>query len=489
MSTSWIDLPASWRLEDVQEVLNVIISVLSVLGMFVFSRLCWVGAAARLARNQSVKISSITSVNTIGEAFDVLLLLKSRILSSRHLQILAQCIVIALFSATGILSGPIARYSTRPSHRISQVQVQSSLASVEHDSIGYANVEWNRIQSSLDVAGFPYDQLLDVLPDTSTPWIYDKSEWNSTWSMNCQSTPFTPITLYDTGNCTLPKSQHAEIPGLAAVMPGDYDYYYQWWDGYYVNSTTYKDVLMFIIGETFSDFDNNTNITYAMSVSLASVHLHGLVKGNDSSDCDFGAGPIGKASYTRIECDLVRLHHIPDQNYVAYPNCGDIFAIPEAYESNFQARFKHESVSDSPITIITPQDLIRFYQVYHISKDTQSRKPVTRKLSVRLPDVQLSTAFLTVALLIALFIAAGLARCGFFLLRYQKSAVPMPVGKLDWMLQSIKDEGASSIPASDTFKRSVVLVGNQNRHGLSEQQRKRVEFEAAEYGAPGQAST
>ena len=210
MSTSWISLPASWRLEDVQEVLNVIISVLSVLGMFVFSRLCWVGAAARLARNQSVKISSITSLNTIGEAFDVLLLLKSRILSSRHLQILAQCIVIAFFSATGILSGPIARYSTRPSHRISQVQVQSSLASVEHNSIGYAVVEWNHIQSSLDVAGFPYDQLLDVLPDTSTPWIYDKSEWNSTWSMNCQSTPFTPITLYDTGNCTLPKSQHQQ---------------------------------------------------------------------------------------------------------------------------------------------------------------------------------------------------------------------------------------------------------------------------------------
>src|SRR2546423_1895517 len=170
MNTSWISLPASWKLEDIQAALNVIISVLSALGIFVFARMCWVGAAARVARNQNVKISSFTSLNTIGEAFDVLLLLKSRILSSRSLKILAQCIVVALFSATDILSGPIARYSTRRSHLISQVQVQSWLASTQHNSIGYANVEWNHIHSSLDAAGFPYDQLLDVLPDTSTPW-------------------------------------------------------------------------------------------------------------------------------------------------------------------------------------------------------------------------------------------------------------------------------------------------------------------------------
>lgn len=493
MQVSWIYLPASWKLEDVQAALNVIISVLSGLGIFVFARLCWVRAAANIAEDQSIKLPSLTTLNTIGESFDVLWLLRSKILSSTYFRILAQCIVVACLSATATLSGPIARYSTKRSHLVSQREVNGNLATWLHNSIGYSNVLWNQIQSSLDTAGFPHEQLLDFLPDTSTPWIYHKEEWNSTWHMTCQTTPITEIRLFDTGNCTLPKSLHTEIPGLEAVMPRPYDdgYYYQWWDGYYVNYTIWKDVLMFIVTEKFLDYDNDTGITYSMSVSISSVHLHNLKKQqDDTSSCDFGAGPIEKATYTRMDCDLIRPSHIPDDEYAAYPDCSDIGSIPDAYESNFEARFKQESVSNDPITVITPQDLIRFYQVYHFSKDTQSRKPVKRLLSVSLPNVQLSTAFLAIALLIALLIALGFARYGFFMLRHRKSASLIPEGKLDWMLQSIsKDDELNSTraPKNSSFRHSITLLEAENFYNLSRRERKRAEFEAALYGSGHQA--
>lgn len=85
IQVSWIYLPASWKLEDVQAALNVIISVLSGLGIFVFARLCWVRAAADIAQDQSIKLSSLTTLNTIGESFDVLQLLRCKILSSTYL--------------------------------------------------------------------------------------------------------------------------------------------------------------------------------------------------------------------------------------------------------------------------------------------------------------------------------------------------------------------------------------------------------------------
>lgn len=69
--------------------------------------------------------------------------------------------------------------------------------------------------------------------------------------------------------------------------------------------------------------------------------------------------------------DLFRPRQIPDNEYAAYPGGSDVRSIPAAYESIFEALFIQESVSNNPITVITPQDLIRFYQVYHISKDTQ----------------------------------------------------------------------------------------------------------------------
>lgn len=483
MQVSWISLPANWTLEDVQAALNVIIGVLSALSIYVFARVCWVGAALRVARHQPVELSSLTSLNTFGEACDVIVLLKTKILSRRYLKILTQCIVIFTLSAAAIFSGPIAKYSTKRSHVIAQIEVTGWLAVRYFGSMGYANVQWNQIQTSLDRADFPTDQLLDFLPDTSVNWIYRAEEWsNSTWSMACNSTPSTPITLIDTGNCNATRLSHGEIPGMSEVMPKVYDSYDERWNGFRVNSTLLQDVLMFAYGEAFLNYDNATDTTYAMSNSIASLSLHDVPNQADpNSSCYFAAGNIGAASYARVDCDLTRRQHVQISEDTAFPDCGDVVGLTEAYIHYHQARFNQESISRVPITTITPEDMKRFYQVYMIAKDTEFRNPVTRKLSVVLPNVSLSTVFLVLALLLALLIAAGISRYGLFVLKHRKASLLAPEGKLDWILQSVKGDGLNPSTTSSNLRGSVTLTSNKDVSCLSPQERKRTEFEGAIY--------
>src|SRR5436309_5336829 len=67
MAKSWIALRAGWKLEDVQAALNVVISMLSTMGIFVFARFCWHETAARVDRSQNVRLSSLLSLSTPGE--------------------------------------------------------------------------------------------------------------------------------------------------------------------------------------------------------------------------------------------------------------------------------------------------------------------------------------------------------------------------------------------------------------------------------------
>ena len=140
MQTSWVSFPPSWKLQDVQAVLNVIINALSVLGIYIFARMCWLGGARQVVKHRNVELYALTSLNTIGEAPDVLCLLKSRILSSRYLKLLAQCFVVPSLSTTALLSGPIARFSTRRSHMVTQVEVNGTLATNKHNAILYTNM-------------------------------------------------------------------------------------------------------------------------------------------------------------------------------------------------------------------------------------------------------------------------------------------------------------------------------------------------------------
>lgn len=487
MVKPWIALRAGWKLEDVQAALNVVISVLSTLGIFVFARFCWHGTAARVGRSQNVRLSSLLSLSTPGEVFDIFMLLKFKILSSPYLMLFAQSVVVITLSTTAVLSGPIARYSTRHGYTVALIEVPGSLATNQFNSIAYANVEWDHIQTSLNRAGFPTNQLLDFLPNTSIDWVYRPEEWNSTWSLACEPTPSTPFTASDTGNCT---DLSAEMPALQDILPAAFrDNWYYADGGLYVNTTVWKDMMMFIVAPIYTDVDNDTNITYAMNISIASVHLSGVQKElNGSSKCEFAPGDVKQASYTRVDCGLTRPRHIPDEKHLAYPDSGDVWNIPLAYVEYYQARFIQESTSNSEITVITPDELVRFYQAYVIAKDVMYRQPVTRTLSAEIPTVELSTAFLIVCLLGALVLAAGLTKYIFFMVRHQTIMTVTPESKLDWMLQSIKEAPASSpVVGYGNFQRYEKSISSITDEDLSDLPKggglMKAEFEAATFGS------
>jgi hypothetical protein len=124
---SWATLPRAWDLEQVQAVLNVIITTISGITVYIFTRCCWVTSARLAAKGKAVPVTSLLSLNTPGEVVDVLTTLGSHIL--RHGKLLVQCVVVIALSLLTVLSGPIAKYSTRLTHVIIKTGVNGLLAS------------------------------------------------------------------------------------------------------------------------------------------------------------------------------------------------------------------------------------------------------------------------------------------------------------------------------------------------------------------------
>ena len=305
MAVYWLSLPKHWKLEDVQATLNVVITLLSALSIFVFVRCCWVRAVGRLVQDHKVLMPSLLVLNTLGEALDILHSMKNRIISSRFAALFAQCVVVTCFSITAILSGPIARFSTRQHLIISKQDVPGLLATRNFNGMSYANVEWNLTYTRLDDAGFPKDQLLDFLADNSHDWVFEPAEWNNSWSLECNQIPETPVKLYDSGNCS---SLRSEIPNLNRIFNvSKWDSYTRSWDGFYSSQDTNKDILLFIHGVKEGDYDETTDTNRSMSILLASIQMHDVPRNqNSTDDCSFRQGDIGKSSYTKIECELRR---------------------------------------------------------------------------------------------------------------------------------------------------------------------------------------
>ncbi|KIW35240.1 uncharacterized protein PV07_01946 [Cladophialophora immunda] len=486
MST-WTTLPRSWKLEDVQAALNVIVTALSGITIFVFTRCYWSLSARVAAKGRAVPVSSLLSLNTPGEAIDVLLLLKSHVF--QHWNIVAQSLIVIALSITTILSGPIAKYSTRLTHVVVQTEVNGLLAGRTDNSIPDSQVAWNLTLTSLERADFPIDELLDYLPDTSDLWVYRPDEWNNSWSMTCKPTESKPVSLHLTSTCDTFVGKFGgaiEDEILPACLPSDYCYYDN--ADFYTNATLIKDLLICMYAANYSDWDEASGSfgTYrTLDMSLATLHLHNAPK-NDSDDnapCRFGEGPVGSASYTRVDC-TVRLTNdrIEDGTWIAFPDIGDVFNIPFAMIGNYFTRFKQESMADDEITVISPRDLQRFYQTYMVTKDTQLKRPVNRKLSVRVVAVQLSNGFIAAFGVLALFICLGGAAYALLLFRNRGAMDSLPQSKLDWLLAFIMSrspnpsgvDGRGPIPPTVT-EAGAMVPWQMRAH------KKRAHFEAAVY--------
>jgi hypothetical protein len=127
-------------------------------------------------------------------------------------------------------------------------------------------------------------------------------------------------------------------------------------------------------------------------------------------------------------------------------------------------------MSDGSVDVVPPRDLVRFYQTYMIMKDTQEIKPVARKLSVKVPAVQLATAFVAALALLMLVILIGCCRYVLFRLRHRGALHLIPQSKLDWLLQATRadDDG----------------LYQDTESGVTPWTSKRAEFENARWPAP-----
>ena len=160
--------------------------------------------------------------------------------------------------------------------------------------------------------------------------------------------------------------------------------------------------------------------------------------------------------------------------------------MPAAYTAFYQARFTQQATSGTNISVISPDELIRFYQAYNIAKDVQYREPVTRHLSVRVRVVQLSVIFLAIALLVSVLILLGLIRYGLFAIFHWPIMVSTPQSKLDWMIHSIQTEDQPPSDGARSRGQSVMVSPVTGSSGLLDMNAldinaKKREFETAIY--------
>ena len=206
MTGAWIFLPQKWSLENVQAVINVVVSILSAVLIIVFAQIRWQWGATRITRQKQAKISSLLDISSPGEALDFIWLFRARALRKRYLPALLQCLAVIVLTLAATLSGPIARYSTKTREQIDRVKVNGSLALTGKPETQFDTATIKKTYDRLRDADFPTNQLLDFLPDPSIPWVYKLEEWNSTWAADCIFIPETKITLNATGNYSVYKT-------------------------------------------------------------------------------------------------------------------------------------------------------------------------------------------------------------------------------------------------------------------------------------------
>lgn len=440
----WISLKPGWKLQDVQAALNVVIAFLCAGGIFVLVRYCWLLAARRVTQQKDVPASSLLSLNTIGETIDVIWLLRRDLLSRRYHGLLLQCIAVMILTVAALMSGFTARFSTRNGTVVTNRMINGSIAQRLTGSIPFAEVETNATLYSLKNANFPQNQLLEYLPDLSNYWEYRPEQWNSSWHLDCAYVDPTVVpNVRATGNCT----------GLLYEVPQVRDNWKDWgvndswgydFTGWRNNYTTYRDILIFSHGIEYGDSDPDLDGTWTSArVRTVALHLEGVPYNTslEGTGCNFAEGPITRASYTSMTCKMTRDvagKTKGEAYYGAYPDAFDVIIQATAYLQHYANNFRRESSREQQITVITGQEMARFYQAYMITKDTSTAPYGMRNISVHVEVAQISLATLVVCSVAAAIILFGLCHYWLFMFRHWSHMNKTPQSKLDWMLRTLR---------------------------------------------------
>lgn len=154
MSWLWQSLRREWSREDVLARTAVVIQVISMTSSFVFIRAIWLGQARRFLQSQSAPLRSLLTIGTIGEAGDIIALLRNGLLQGAHLLILCQCILVIRFVVMAALAAPFAKLATKSSSITQPQNITGYLGETLYADAGYYYPvqEFGKIRASLDAA-------------------------------------------------------------------------------------------------------------------------------------------------------------------------------------------------------------------------------------------------------------------------------------------------------------------------------------------------
>ena len=504
MPNSWIVLSATWKLEDVQAGLNVVITLLSASAIIVSARLSWRNGVQRLYQRSSIPVSEIISVSTLGEVHDMMKMLKRHLLSGRYHRVLLQCGVVIFFTVTAILAGPISRYSTRRGQVPRKDSVGGLMASTADSCQWYATAAIDTTIKKLDRASFPTDQLLDFLPDEEQDWVFVPSEWNSTYSTDCVYTELTPINLTTTGNFTYDNGGQTEImnelPQLWDIFGPEYKA--NWlsidWnlDGITNDTARLWTESILFVSATIQP-DGPSNLTTSMRIAMVALHLRNAPEANftDDKSGNFAAGVVPESSYTKVECGIqpskaahLSVHQtyeelywraFPDVFSEANPSCLSVQMT--AYYLNSALKPSSKSANGWDVKLPTGEEMLRFYQAYLIVKDTYYRSPNTRVISVRHLTVDISAVFVTIMSLAAFVIGSGAVLYARFSLRNPLRRGTVPQTKLDWVLQAVQEADLSDPDVCATSQNATAPTNSKEADRARTTSAAR--FKAATYSA------
>ncbi|CEI70861.1 unnamed protein product [Fusarium venenatum] len=382
----WVTLPLVWDLGNARAVTTLLISLLCVFGIWVLSYFRWKHHAAKVNRQALVGLFDLLVVSSAGDAMDTTTAVFKTGHWLTHVRLLLYCVLVVLLSILGIAAGPVARYIVDYGFVIRDTEVPGAMATIDHTNVRSALVKWNSTINRLDAAGFPYTEMLDFLPDNGVDWQYKSSEWNSSWKMSCEYTPLTEFPVK--AEWTIPAMILDEIPDVRLAYPSDIqETLFRYREvaglaGFYAKRTLYQDLLLFVLLSTGSNTVRVQANNETMRMTFLAFHLHNIPRANvrGNNERSFGIGPAEYSAYTRADCDI-RLGRVLDPNHIAYLWTEDTDSIVRAFSDFHQANLVEQSINNKSIYHPTGQDLIRFFQTYMITKDTQYQHAVARTIS------------------------------------------------------------------------------------------------------------
>ncbi|KAH9210527.1 hypothetical protein DL95DRAFT_465787 [Leptodontidium sp. 2 PMI_412] len=370
MSSVWVICPKWWSLSAAQSALSAVIVILALVSTYALNEVTYWHACNRIFNTyRKTPLSVLLPITSLGEAWETVRRRKLKMLRKKNRGRLILSITIAMITMLPTWSSAITNAAVQNRLAVRRENINTSWTTKGDGSTGNlmdAGPLWNDTISSLNQANFPYDQLLEFLPELTEPWVYVSQDGDNTF--------YYPIDDFAAYRDTFDQRWLA-----APEFRIDSDW-------------TFNPTLWSIIGP------QTNNETLRVSISALHAQDFGAVNYTDTTE---GAarqwrpfGPVGNASYTRVECDITPRLDILNASYIPYPWTNDTFSIALAYRSFWALPLQVNSTKGLAITPPTPKELLRFYQAYMVQVNTMFSPPTRRTVSTKKLRVHIHASLL-----------------------------------------------------------------------------------------------